>query len=292
MADRIGQRQQQGHASSAAPRGRRQVLGRLPRARPCRRAEASSAPTSSRTSIPVKAGDIIGLDNANSALMFKTGVLGAFPESWTPPLTNGGSPSAPTPPVGTTANGYQLQIDAYLQPAPATTTTTTTTTTQTDDHDHGQPRHDVADALARRDQGDLAQQPPQGEGRLLVHGDGRLARDCRAPAGRVDQGEAEHPDVARRNVPRDADPGTSNRAGKLRPPPRGDDRQSECGRARKPGRARGSARRSRRQSGDQPGEGWAERGVGQVASEGALVRFHFLALPKSGKVKIVWRTRA
>ena len=83
------------------------------------------------TSIPVKAGDIIGLDNANSALIFKTGVLGEFPESWTPPLTNGGSPSAPTPPVGTTVNGYQLQIDAYLQPAPATTTTTTTTTPTT-----------------------------------------------------------------------------------------------------------------------------------------------------------------
>ncbi len=83
------------------------------------------------TSIAVKAGDIIGLDNANSALIFKTGVLGAFPELWTPPLTNGGSPSAPTAPVGTTVNGYQLQIDAYLQPAPTTTSTTTTTTTTT-----------------------------------------------------------------------------------------------------------------------------------------------------------------
>ena len=35
------------------------------------------------TNIPVKAGDIIGLDNANSALIFKTGVLGVFPEFWT-----------------------------------------------------------------------------------------------------------------------------------------------------------------------------------------------------------------
>jgi hypothetical protein len=91
----------------------------------------ASTPDQFTASIPVKAGDIIGVDNANSALIFKTGVLGAFPELWTPPLADGGSPSAPTPPVGTTTNGYQLQIDAYLQPSPATTSTTTTTTTPT-----------------------------------------------------------------------------------------------------------------------------------------------------------------
>jgi hypothetical protein len=88
----------------------------------------ASAPDQFSASIPVKAGDIIGVDNANSALIFKTGVLGAFPELWTPPLSDGGSASAPTPPTGTTTNGYQLQIDAYLQPAPTTTSTTTTTT--------------------------------------------------------------------------------------------------------------------------------------------------------------------
>ena len=81
--------------------------------------------------IPIRAGDLIGLDNRNSALIFKTGVLGAFPEFWTPALSDGGSPSAPSPPVGTTSNGYQLQIDAYVEPAPTTTSTATTTTAST-----------------------------------------------------------------------------------------------------------------------------------------------------------------
>ncbi len=82
-------------------------------------------------SIPIKAGDVIGLDNANSALIFKTGVLGAFPEFWTPVLTDGGGASAPSPPIGTTSNGYQLQIDAFVQPSQTTTSTTTTTTNPT-----------------------------------------------------------------------------------------------------------------------------------------------------------------
>ncbi len=81
--------------------------------------------------IPIRAGDLIGLDNRNSALIFRTGVLGAFPEFWTPALSDGGSPSAPSPPVGTTSNGYQLQIDAYVEPAPTTTSTATTTTAST-----------------------------------------------------------------------------------------------------------------------------------------------------------------
>jgi hypothetical protein len=87
----------------------------------------ASAPDQFAANIPVKAGDMIALDNANSALIFKTGVLGVFPEFWTPPLPDGGSPSPPTAPTGTTTNGYQLQIDAYVQPAPNPTTTTTTT---------------------------------------------------------------------------------------------------------------------------------------------------------------------
>jgi hypothetical protein len=87
----------------------------------------ASASDQFAANIPLKAGDIIALDNANSALIFKTGVLGVFPEFWTPPLPDGGSPSAPTAPTGTTTNGYQLQIDAYLQPGPNPTTTTTTT---------------------------------------------------------------------------------------------------------------------------------------------------------------------
>src|SRR5262249_44912536 len=52
-------------------------------------------------------------------------------ELWTPPLPDGGGPSAPTPPVGTTTNGYQLQIDVYVQPSPSTTTTTSTSSTAT-----------------------------------------------------------------------------------------------------------------------------------------------------------------
>jgi hypothetical protein len=91
----------------------------------------ASAPDQFSTSLAVKTGDIIGLDNANSALIFKTGVLGEFPEFWMPPLADDGGASAPTPPPGTTSNGYQLQIDAYVQPAPKTTTTATTTTTTT-----------------------------------------------------------------------------------------------------------------------------------------------------------------
>ena len=88
----------------------------------------AASPDQFTVGIPIKAGDVIGLDNANSALIFKTGVLGEFPELWTPPLPDGGSSSAPTPPAGTTTNGYELQIDAYVQPSPTTSTTTTTTT--------------------------------------------------------------------------------------------------------------------------------------------------------------------
>jgi hypothetical protein len=92
---------------------------------------STTAPDQFSTNLPVKAGDIIGLDNASSALIFKTGVLGSFPELWTPPVADGSPASAPTPPPGTLSNGYQLQIDAYVQPSPKTTTTTTTATTPT-----------------------------------------------------------------------------------------------------------------------------------------------------------------
>jgi hypothetical protein len=92
---------------------------------------STSSPDQFTANIPIKAGDVIGLDNANSALIFKTGVLGAFPEFWTPVLADGGGASAPSPPIGTTSNGYQLQIDAYVQPSQSTTSTTTSTTTPT-----------------------------------------------------------------------------------------------------------------------------------------------------------------
>ena len=113
---------------------------------------STTAPDQFSTNLPVKAGDIIGLDNANSALMFKTGVLGALPEFWTPPLADGSPASAPMQPPGTTSAGYQLQIDAFVQPAPKTTTPTTTTTTPTydrDPHDHGPARPDLARASPR-----------------------------------------------------------------------------------------------------------------------------------------------
>jgi hypothetical protein len=90
-----------------------------------------TGPDQFTVSIPVKVGDVIGLDNANSALIFKTGVADAFPEIWTPPLPDGGGPSAPTPPSGSTANGYQLNIQAFVQPTATTTTTTTTNATTT-----------------------------------------------------------------------------------------------------------------------------------------------------------------
>ncbi len=66
------------------------------------------------TSLPVRAGDLIGLDNASSALLFRTGVLGEFPEYWTPFIVDGAAASAPTAP-GAFANGYQLQLNADVQ---------------------------------------------------------------------------------------------------------------------------------------------------------------------------------
>jgi hypothetical protein len=92
---------------------------------------SSSTPDQFAANIPVKAGDIIGLDNSNDALVFKTGVLGSFPEFWTPFLPDGSSPSPPTAPSGTIANGYQIQIGAYIHPSPGKTTTSTTTSTPT-----------------------------------------------------------------------------------------------------------------------------------------------------------------
>lgn len=91
-----------------------------------------TTPDEFSTNLPVQAGDIIGLDNSSDALIFETGVLGAFPEFWTPQTTDGSAATAPTTPSGSSSNGYQLQIDAYVQPTPpATTTTTATTTTAT-----------------------------------------------------------------------------------------------------------------------------------------------------------------
>ena len=230
---------------------------------------SQSAPTSSRTSIPVKAGDIIGLDNANSALMFKTGVLGEFPEFWTPPLTNGGGPSAPTPPVGTTVNGYQLQIDAYVQPAPATTTTTTTTTTPTTTTtvNPGTTSLTLSHVGIKASWNNSRLKGKVGfsftvTGASHVIAELRQGSSIKAKRNILTSRGGTFPETLTL-APRTAPGSYDLRA-------RGDDRQSECGRARKPGRARGSARRSGRQSGDQPGQGRAERGVGQVAAEGAL----------------------
>ena len=41
-------------------------------------------PDTFTTSLPIKAGDVIGLDNESSSLMFTTGVLGAYPKVFAP----------------------------------------------------------------------------------------------------------------------------------------------------------------------------------------------------------------
>jgi hypothetical protein len=66
------------------------------------------------TSLPIKAGDVIGVDNASSALMFTTGVLGAYPELFAPALVDGAPAAQPKPVSGGSA--YQLQINADIQP--------------------------------------------------------------------------------------------------------------------------------------------------------------------------------
>jgi hypothetical protein len=77
-----------------------------------------SPPDTHSTSLPIKAGDVIGVDNKSSALMFATGVLGEYPSLFSPELPDG---SPATKPEALAADaGYQLQINAQIEPTPST----------------------------------------------------------------------------------------------------------------------------------------------------------------------------
>jgi hypothetical protein len=260
-----------------------------------------TAPDQFTVSIPVKVGDVIGVDNANSALIFKTGIPDAFPEIWTPPLPEGGSPSAPTPPSGTTANGYQLQIQAFVQPAPATTTTTTTnatttttttvttaTTTTTPTTAAGKTSLQVSHVRVQ-----TSWRNSRLNGKVLfsvtVHGASRLTALVKAAGGRV-RGER-HYVIGRAGTVAETirlspvtPPGsyvlrvlgtTGNAtqavreaAVRLKPPPEGIVDHAAISLA-KGGRAGSAFQSPQRQL-------W--------------VQFHFLALPTSRNVRVVWRT--
>jgi hypothetical protein len=73
-----------------------------------------SMPDTFPTSLPIKAGDIIGLDNSSSALIFKEKVFGEYPQVFSPALADGAPAVAPTPVSG--SNGFQLQVNADIQP--------------------------------------------------------------------------------------------------------------------------------------------------------------------------------
>lgn len=264
----------------------------------------SSSPDQFAANIPIKAGDVIGLDNSSSALIFKTGVLGAFPEFWTPVLADGGSPSAPAPPVGTSSNGYQLQIDAYVQPAPTTTstatttttpsTTTTTVTTTTTTATTTTPA--TATALAVADVTTSAVwKTSRLNGKVLfsvtVHGASRLTASLRTTAGgRVWAGRTYATSRA----------GTFHEVLGLQPgTPPGNyvlRVQATTGTSTPAARDRAVVLKS-------PPEGVVDRAAISIGKSGEgvatakapqkqlWVRFHFLALPANArKVRIVWRT--
>ena len=75
-------------------------------------------------SLPVKAGDVLGLDNSTSALMFDTTTPTAIAAYYQPSLADG-STAAPS----NNMTGYRLLLSATVQATTTTTTTTTTTAT-------------------------------------------------------------------------------------------------------------------------------------------------------------------
>ena len=73
------------------------------------------------TSLPIKVGDVIGIDNANQALIFTTKVPGDYPKVFGPaPLADG--PPAAEPQTVSMGEGLgtelKLQINADIQPTP------------------------------------------------------------------------------------------------------------------------------------------------------------------------------
>lgn len=74
-------------------------------------------------SLPVQAGDVLGLDNATSALMFDLTSATPVARYYDPPLTDG-TTQAPNHSLA----GYRLLMSATVQSGTTTTTTGTTTT--------------------------------------------------------------------------------------------------------------------------------------------------------------------
>jgi hypothetical protein len=75
---------------------------------------SGSRPDTFATSLPVKVGDVIGVDNSSEALIFATGVPGDYIGRFHPELIDG-APSA-TPEMPTVDNNFQLQVNADIQP--------------------------------------------------------------------------------------------------------------------------------------------------------------------------------
>jgi len=90
-----------------------------------------SGPTTFTVSIPVKAGDILGLDNSDSALMFDTTTPSAITAFYELPALADGATAAPNQ----ARTGLRLLLSATVVQRTTTTTTgtsnTTTTTTTT-----------------------------------------------------------------------------------------------------------------------------------------------------------------
>ncbi len=87
---------------------------------------SSGVSTFSGLSIPVTAGDVIGLDNGSSAIIFDTTDPTQHTAYYSPGLANGqtGAPNNTQP-------GYRLLLSATMQEAGTTSTTATATTTAT-----------------------------------------------------------------------------------------------------------------------------------------------------------------
>lgn len=80
--------------------------------------------TTFAVSLPVKAGDVLGLDNADSAIMFDTLSLSPITAYYELPSLADGQTAAPN----NTRAGYRLLLSATVQAAGATTTSTTSST--------------------------------------------------------------------------------------------------------------------------------------------------------------------
>ncbi len=86
----------------------------------------AGGPQSFSVSLPVQEGDVLALDNADSALLFDTTTSTDTTWYYEPAIGNG-STGKPT----NQQAGYRLLVSATILPNPPMTTTTTTTTTTT-----------------------------------------------------------------------------------------------------------------------------------------------------------------